>query len=222
LIAKLLKKMAAACLKAARKFEPPGRPALGRWFDDNGDRTLRLNYPLDEQSIVFDVGGYEGQWASDLFSRYRCRIHVFEPYPPYAQMIAERFSHNPQISTHAFGLAGETGLSALNIDQDSSSVFKASAQTVEISLVSAADFIRDNRIDQINLMKINIEGGEYPLLEQLIEEGIAQRIDNIQVQFHDFVPDAVARMHQIQEHLRKTHELTYQYEFVWENWSRRK
>ena len=34
-----------------------------RWFADDGDNTLRLNYPLDENSVVFDVGAYKGAWG---------------------------------------------------------------------------------------------------------------------------------------------------------------
>jgi hypothetical protein len=44
-------------------------------------------------------------------------------------------------------------------------------------------------------------------------------VSNVQVQFHDFVPDAERRMRRIQEKLGKTHSLTYQYLFVWENWA---
>ena len=42
---------------------------------------------------------------------------------------------------------------------------------------------------------------------------------NIQVQFHDFIiQNAEERMINIQRKLELTHELTYQYVFVWENW----
>jgi len=30
------------------------------WFAVNGDQTLRLNYDLDANSLVFDLGGYKG------------------------------------------------------------------------------------------------------------------------------------------------------------------
>ena len=70
----------------------------------------------------------------------------------------------------------------------------------------------------IDLMKINIEGAEYDLLEHLIENKFVENIKDIQVQFHDFVPNAEARMKNIQAGLSKTHYLTYQYPFVWENW----
>ena len=53
----------------------------------------------------------------------------------------------------------------------------------------------------------------------MIETGFVNQIDNIQVQFHDFIPNAEERMQKIQKHLEKTHRLTYQYLFVWENWN---
>ena len=50
--------------------------------------------------------------------------------------------------------------------------------------------------------------------------GLITRVIDLQVQFHDFVPDAQRRMHAIQQQLGRTHSLTYQSEFVWENWHR--
>jgi len=42
---------------------------------------------------------------------------------------------------------------------------------------------------------------------------------NLQIQFHDFIIDnANERMENIQTQLAKTHKITYQYKFVWENW----
>ena len=188
------------------------------WFRNQGDKTLRLDYNLNEKSIVFDLGGYEGQWASDIYSKYCCRIYIFEPVPEFAQNIKQRFLKNPKISVHHFGLAGETCKEILCVSADGSSVFKQSSNSVEITLLKAIDFLNENNIHHIDLMKINIEGGEYSLLEHLIETGFVKQIDNMQVQFHDFVPNAEQRMIEIQQKIATTHNLTYQYKFVWENW----
>jgi FkbM family methyltransferase len=192
------------------------------WFRDNGDKTHRLNYELDESSIVFDLGGYEGQWASDIFSMYQCRIYIFEPLPAYAANISTRFRANHRISVHSYGLAAEDQQSALAVNGDASSVHKTGQEVVAIRLISTSRFIAENKIDTIDLMKINIEGAEYDLLTYLIKSGLVNRIKNIQVQFHDFVPDAEIRMLEIQKQLSVTHELTYQYSFVWENWALKK
>jgi len=188
------------------------------WFRDYGDKTLRLDYDLDENSVVFDLGGYEGQWASDIYSKYCCRIFIFEPVPEFAKNIEQRFLKNPKISVQRFGLSGETCKENLNVSADGSSVFKQSSNSVEITLLKATNFFKENNIHHIDLMKINIEGGEYSLLEHLIETCFVNQIDNIQVQFHDFVPNAEKRMMEIQHKIATTHNLTYQYKFVWENW----
>lgn len=190
-----------------------------KWFRDRGDKTLRLNYDLDENSVVFDLGGYEGQWTSDIFSKYCCWIHVFEPVDDFAEQIAERFRRNQKIRVHNYGLSDENKTVRLALGQDGSSAFKDGAEVTEIKLVRALDFFAGHNISQIDLMKINIEGGEYELLEHLIKSGFIKKVSNVQVQFHDFVPDAERKMRRIQEELEKTHSLTYQYLFVWENWA---
>ena len=188
------------------------------WFRDKGDQTIRLNYDLCEDSLVFDLGGYEGQWSRDIFCKYACTIHIFEPNEIFAQNIQTRFDKNRKVHVHAIGLADSDKFAMLSASENESSMFKTSDKNFRIELKDAVSFIRKNDIHRIDLMKVNIEGGEYELLEYLIENGIIRVIVNIQVQFHDFVSDAEARMRAIQRNLEKTHYLTYQYEFVWENW----
>ena len=188
------------------------------WFQDKGDSTHRLQYDLNASSIVLDLGGYEGQWASDIYSRYCCTVHVFEPVQAYAENIQRRFAGNAHIQVYPFGLGATNTEIQIGLSNDGSSVFQKTAQTETGQLVEAKAFFDRNGIGEIDLMKINIEGGEYEFLEYLLDTGLAVKIKNVQVQFHDFVPNAETRMKSIQERLSQTHSLTYQYEFVWENW----
>lgn len=188
------------------------------WNDSNGDQTLRLNYNLNEKSVVVDVGGYEGQWASDIFGMYCCVVHIFEPVSKYAENIAKRFEKNKNIRVYPFGLSGKNERVYISCIGDQSSTIKKNDHLEQIKLIDAAIFFKENNLKSIDLMKINIEGGEYELLERLIESGFINNIRNIQVQFHDFVENAEQRMKDIQQNLSKTHKLTYQFPFVWENW----
>jgi FkbM family methyltransferase len=201
-----------------KNHEIPRDNNIRQWFEEEGDKTHRLNYLLNEDSIVFDLGGYEGEWASQIFCLYGSNIYIFEPYVEYFDNIKNRFGHNKKVSVFQVGLSKNNQTTKLAIAENSSSIFIQSDQSADIELVSADEFFAQHQIAKVDLMKINIEGGEYDLLEHIIETGLINRINNIQVQFHDFVPDAVNRMKAIQESLSKTHHLTYQYEFVWENW----
>jgi len=189
-----------------------------QWKMINGDKTLRLDYKLDYSSIVFDVGGYEGQWAKDISEKFNCTIFVFEPVESYAKKIKNIFADNQKIKIYNFGLGKENKNTEITIDNDGSSLFQQGDHKENVRIIRISDFIKENNIKIIDLFKINIEGGEYDLLEDLINTELIKKIKNIQVQFHDFIPDAEGRMKKIQTELAKTHHPTYQYEFVWENW----
>ncbi len=158
------------------------------WYASPHNNSLRFNYDLNSSSHVFDLGGYTGQWASDIFSRYCCFIHVFEPVLEYAALIEQRFARNDKIRVYPFGLANANFQLPIYLCADSSSLFKPSDQEVTGHFLPAVDFLRNSQVNQIDLMKINIEGGEYDLLDHLLNEGVVASINNIQVQFHDFVP----------------------------------
>ena len=70
-------------------------------------------------------------------------------------------------------------------------------------------------------MKINIEGGEYPILLHMISEKKLSVVDNYQIQFHNFIDNANELRNKIIEGLSKTHTRTWCYTFVWENWKRK-
>lgn len=205
---------------AASESILPGMVRL--WTSVRGDDTLRLDYNLNRRSTVFDLGGHTGQWTKEMYSRYSCNIRVFEPVDAFADRIEERFRGKNKIILHRFGLAGETGEAEIILSDTASSIYKKNGQKARISLVKASGFIDENNIQSIDLMKINIEGAEYDLLEHLIDSNVVRRIKNLQIQFHDFGPDAENRRKRIQSTLNETHYLTYQYDWVWENWRRKR
>ena len=188
------------------------------WVEIDGDSTRRLEYPLNEESIVFDLGGYKGQWASDIFSKYCCNVYVFEPVRAFYETLERRFQHNRKIRIYPFGLAEKNKKVVLGIDKDRSSMYKGRGVGELIALHSFEEFVDTHQIRIVDLIKINIEGAEYDLMDFIIEKGLQTRISNIQVQFHEFVPNAERSMKGIQKILEETHEVTWQYPFVWENW----
>lgn len=191
-----------------------------KWQKNNCDNTLRLDYPLLSTSIVFDIGGYEGQWTQNIYDKYECQVYIFEPVRKFAEQIKNRFKDNQKILVYNFGLGGDNKEAAIVLSQDGSSTQKRGGEKEIVNLVKISDFIQNNNIEYIDLIKINIEGDEYDLLDDLITSGLSTMVKNIQVQFHNFVPNAKERMKKIQTELVKTHHLTYQYEFVWENWKK--
>ncbi len=203
------------------KFFPSKRDkTIQQWFCDDGDNSLRMEYNLDKSSLVIDVGGYKGQWASDIYARYNCWVYVFEPVSTFARKIQARFNRNEKILVFPLAIGKNNRQEIIYLRGDGTSMFGDSAEEETIEVVNVAEFFDGHHIEHCDLMKINIEGGEYELLPRLIETGLVKKIDNLQIQFHDITLDSEERMQEICNDLAKTHKPTYQYKFVWENWAR--
>lgn len=199
----------------------PHEMTFKRWCRDCGDKKLRYSYPLDADSLVFDLGGYQGEWAAGIHQRYGAKVEIFEPVESFAGSIRERFANNAAIRVHACGLGGTTRTEQLAMCRDGSSVFRAADEIVPVEIVDVQEWFAREAVGEVALMKINIEGGEYELLERMLDAGLVRQVQDIQVQFHNLWPDSEARMEGILSRLSATHEPTWQYPFVWENWRRR-
>lgn len=200
------------------------RQSLSQWYSDRGDFKHRLVIPdLNPGSVVFDVGGHVGQWASDLFCRYACQIYIFEPVLDHLSELQFRFACNKNVAVMPVGLAGQSRKVEISCEGVASSVFTEgrTAEMMEIELVDVAEYFQANDISRVDLMKINIEGGEYELLERLLETNLIERVKKLHIQFHDFVPQADARVAAIRDGLQKTHSCDWCYPYVWESWTRR-
>jgi hypothetical protein len=46
------------------------------------------------ESIVFDLGGYHGEFAEKIYNKYQCSIYVFEPVKEHFNIIRSKFSGN--------------------------------------------------------------------------------------------------------------------------------
>jgi len=201
------------------EYIPHNWEAHHRWNDVRGDDTHRLNYTLNENSIVFDVGGYEGWFADKIFNKYNSNIYVFEPVTEFYEKIKNRFNGNEKIKVFHFGLGAKTESIEMSLDTDGSShVSNESSKKEIVQIKSIVEFLSENNLNDIDLIKINIEAAEFDLLDNIIKESKASCFKNIQVQFHTFIPDCVERRNKIRKHLSETHKTTYDYEFIWENW----
>lgn len=203
-------------------FLAPKSQRILAWMVADAKKKIFWSHPLHENSMVFDVGGYTGNFTHEIYARYGCTVFVFEPVIEYARHIRERFKEIKKIKVFNFGLGDKNRNIRLYMQDYGTSQYNKGGEYRDAKLMHMGSFLQKHKINEIDLMGINIEGGEYDLLEYIIDSGIVKQIKNIQVQFHPVIANAKIRMNNIQKKLNKTHELTYQYTFIWENWKRRK
>jgi len=197
--------------------------SVKQWKRDRGDTTLRHDYSLDENSVVLDVGGYQGDFAQAMIDQFGCRVFLFEPMPVFSEQCTQRFASDPRVSVLPYGLGACDEQLFLSTSDDASSFFRNhdTNGSVTAQIHDVLSVWQKLGLEHVDLIKINIEGGEYPLLRRLIETKLIRQVGNIQVQFHNFVEDAVKQRNELRRQLQPSHNETWCYEFVWENWSRR-
>ena len=70
---------------------------LSRWINDNGDHTHNLQYPLNSDSIILDLGGFKGIWAQQIIDLYDPNVYIIEPISQFYLYMVEKFSCNNKI-----------------------------------------------------------------------------------------------------------------------------
>ena len=162
------------------------------WNLNKGDSNLSLDYSLDSESIVFDVGAYEGNFTKKIHKKFNCNIYAFEPLEKYSEMLKEIFQEDLNVRIYNFGLLDEDKIIKLSNIDGASSIFSRPEGELNTSVVmkSFISFIEENSIKKIDLLYMNIEGSEYKLLDQIIESGYIKKINHLQIQFHNFVEDS--------------------------------
>ena len=174
------------------EYIPHNWDAHNRWNDVRGDDTHRINYPLKDNSIVFDIGGYEGAWSQRIFDTYQSNIYIFEPVKIFYDIIKNRFKNNEKVKVFHFGLGAKNETIEISLDGDGSThIYKKDSIKETIEIKSLVEFIEENKLDKIDLVKINIEAAEFDLLDDILKNDKAKVFNDIQVQFHTFIPDCV-------------------------------
>lgn len=188
------------------------------WYRQNGDQTYRLDYQLNESSIVVDAGGYQGDFAADIFEKYGCNIYVFEPITDNCNFIKNRFAGNKNIHVLPYALGDQSRQIRLEVSGDATSSYKAGDNVATAEEVDTSKILNEIGIRDIDLFKLNVEGAEYAIIDNLIATGWIKHIRNLQIQFHNFVEDADRMMLRARQKLSLSHHQTYAFRYVWENW----
>jgi FkbM family methyltransferase len=188
-----------------------------RYFTLMNGENKRLDYNLDENSIVVDLGSYHGRFALEIFIKFKCNVYSFEPlkqFYEYSKLTIKK----DKIKFFNYALGKSNGKEILYLNEDETSFFNKSNISEEIDIREFNQAISDLDIKKIDLLKINIEGAEYDLLDHILENNIILKIKNLQIQFHSNIIDFKKRKKTITKNLRKTHKRNWYFSGVWENW----
>lgn len=189
--------------------------------DDPYD-MINVTYPLNENSVVIDIGGLWGDWAIRMYCLYSCYIEVYEPQLDLAEQAKRSFGKNPKVKIYPFGLSNKKDIMKLYGHSWDASLFPNEGVGIVNQVVIERVSEVFKKYPRIDLLKMNVEGAEYDILPDLIENYNMENVEIIQIFFHNVVEGYAEKRDKIREALSKTHTMDKKtsYDYIFERWVR--
>jgi FkbM family methyltransferase len=170
-------------------------------ISQNGEAKFLRNISkifAEKEIIAFDVGANIGDYT-DMISRFfkNNRIYAFEPHPKSYELLKQKFKGKDNIILYQFGLGSSNYSTKLYDYKDSdfsphastygemfNDIYKRETTSYEIEVITLDSFIEREKIESIDLLKIDVEGGELEVLKGAKEALSRNKIKIIQFEFN--------------------------------------
>ena len=190
------------------------------WERDRGDEIKIIDYPLDSTSQVIELGGFTGVWSKKIIDKFNPNLIIVEPIPQFVNELKRNFGSNPKVNIE--GVAISTSNKTINLYVKGCATSETNVVSKKVVSVESYDinyFISKYNLSKIDLIQVNIECEEYPLIMNWIETGFLKNVKYLQVQFHTFCENFQEKYDSISQGLEEIgFEIKYKYDFVWESW----
>lgn len=177
---------------------------------------------IKKAKIVFDIGGHIG-----LFSKYClslnswCIIHYFEPIPVLYNQAKQQVK-NQNIILNNVWIAVKTGQYNMYFNSQKTMQSSKYNQTflnpkweeIIVQMRNLEEYCVQQNVSHIDLLKLDVEGMEYEILESLSDEFL-QKIQALLLEFHYFDNTMKQKVILLKERLSKIYtvrEFIHQYD----------
>lgn len=180
-------------MQAAADGQPglPGPPQAGvpgkLFIAVNGHHILKGS--LNEKSVVVDLGANVGNFSREISQTFGCRVLAVEADPE----VYERSYESALVQKLHCAIADFDGTIDLYLSSnpEANSIMVQhshidAGRHVQVPAVRLDKLLADHGIQEIDLLKVDIEGAEISVLDS-IPPGRYQCIRQINVEFHDFI-----------------------------------
>ncbi len=201
---------------------------IERFVRDGLNNRIHSSVPQREVNVVLVFGGYKGDSVQGWLTRNpSATIHAYEPVPEYANVLRSRFLEQ-SVTVHTYGVGKKAGTRHFTLMKDATSGHPAIQgeqsdrnQTVPVRFESVQE-ATSQWPHTIDVVEINIEGGEYELLSSLHDGGVLSRMKHIFIQFHEVGKHTEELIEKSRRHLHSSHTQVWNYDMVWEYWRQKK
>lgn len=178
---KIIRKLQRTLLYIAGGYTPVDLDLLGTF-----DQWNIYTKFLQPGSIIISGGvGHNISFERELVERFGCTVHLFDPSPTAIDTMKRSDNQHRNLKYYPVGLAGEDGLNPFGEPDDPrEGSFKktSSSSMLTLKCKSVESVAFENKWTKVDLLKIDIEGFEYEVIQTTLSSDIF--IAQICVEFH--------------------------------------
>lgn len=163
-----------------------------------GIKSFAPNYiffdRFNEKSVIVDVGcGYMAEFSQSLIEKYNLKAYGVDPTLKHKPHLLEiEAKHGGKFKHIQVAITKENGKISFNetLDNESGSILKDhknilhdSIRTYEVESMNLPTLLNHLNLSEVDLLKLDLEGAEFELLNNITEEDI-KPFKQIFIEFH--------------------------------------
>jgi FkbM family methyltransferase len=150
-------------------------------------------YELDNLDLVLDIGANSGLFSLLCANKGVKKVYAFEPNKEsLVNLNSVTKNLNVEIIDKAVYTKDEdlkfyidpTNTTIGSVSKEHLQIHSNSLEEIVVPAISLKTFIKQNNIDKISLVKMDIEGAEYEIIDEL-EDEVFNIIDGFLIEYHD-------------------------------------
>lgn len=186
-----------------------GRNLFSFGDDYNGYTFDKSN--LDNSSIVYSFGiGEDLTFSEMIIQECGCKVHAFDPTPKSIKYVQNHKLYNEdKFNFYPIGLADYDGITEFHLPVNDEYVSGSMEKwdgvrddSIEVEVRKLQTIMDDLGHKKIDLLKMDIEGAEFDVFDDIIKSGIV--VKQICVEIHErFFENGYALLKQMIKNLKK-------------------
>lgn len=152
------------------------------------DRFYEGIVDVEEGDVVVDIGFNYGIFSLGALYKGASKIYGFEPNKHIYDIVSEIYPEKGKVEIFQYAVSDKNEKTSFRETYDTlgSTISLDTAHyynTYDVNCINFFDFIVDNKIEKIDLLKVDCEGAEYAIFE-IIPDEVFSKIKKIHVEFH--------------------------------------